>query len=90
MAHMNDDLEAYRKGNGLSYRQMAARFGVSSESGMRRYCLGDLWPSAERIRDFSMCSGGKVTVRGLWRRRLTRVAELARKQGRAEALEEVA
>lgn len=78
MTPMNDDLEAYRKGNGLSYRQMAQRFGVSSESGMRRYCLGDLWPSAERIRDFISHSSGKVTLRGLLRRRLARTAEVAR------------
>ncbi len=52
------DLEAWRKSQGLVYRDVAELIGASSPGKARQYALGGSWPREDQLaRILDRCSG---------------------------------
>lgn len=66
------DLEAYRREQNLTYRDIAERIGVSTPTRARMYALGEVWPRDPEVLDRIVeMSGGAVTIEAMHRRRAT-------------------
>lgn len=69
-AAMSMDLETYRRSRGLTWRQLQALVGASSESQVRRWALGIEWPRADRLDAICKATGNEVDVYSMHLRRL--------------------
>src|SRR5262245_7087020 len=64
------DLEQYRQKHGLTYRELARRFGFRSISQVRRCALGQEMLRDEQLERVLQAAGGEVDLYALHRRRM--------------------
>lgn len=64
----DEDLEAYRKRQGLSYQALADLIGVSQAKQARDYALGHRWPRDASVLD-TIASRTGVSIAAMHKRR---------------------
>lgn len=72
---MSMDLETFRRAEKLSYRAIGALIGVNHAGQTREWCLGKVWPDADKLQRIVEATQGVVTVDAMHRRRLAHLAE---------------
>lgn len=65
---MGNDLETFRKQQGLTYVQLAALIGASSAGAARAYALGVTWPREARMDEILRRAEG-VDLHAMYERR---------------------
>lgn len=65
------DLETYRVGEDLTYRELAGKVGARSPRQARGWAIGEEWPqSAVALERIVNGTGGKVSIFAMHQRRL--------------------
>lgn len=80
------DLETFRLSKQLSYRKLGAIIGLSHPGQTRSWALGETWPDADKLQRIFDATDGRVTLRGMHRRRLSYLAEHSASRAREKSV----